>query len=78
MNTAGALNEPECVRASGPGKPFSYHSTAKSAIEALGQRLVRESKAATLTEAVADVNRIAATLSQALTPKIEIEGGGDE
>ena len=45
----------------------SYYPTLASAIKAVGERLVRDSDAVGFTEALAEVERIATELSQALT-----------
>jgi hypothetical protein len=45
----------------------SYYPTFASAIEAVGERLVRDSDAVGFTAALAEVERIATELSQALT-----------
>jgi hypothetical protein len=49
----------------------SYYPTLPSAIRALGERLVRDSDAVGFTEALAEVERIATELSQALTCAIK-------
>ena len=55
----------------------SYHPTLKNAIAAAGERLVRDSDAVGFTEALAEVERIATELSQALTCVIKpTQGGG--
>ena len=48
-----------------------YYPTLKAAVEGLGELMVRESKAQTLTDALTHVDHVATTLSQALTPTIE-------
>tara|TARA_B100000029_G_C17178852_1_gene816172 strand:+ start:120 stop:407 length:288 start_codon:yes stop_codon:yes gene_type:complete len=50
----------------------TYHSTFESAVRELGERMVRESKANTLVDALADLEKITTTLSQALTPHSEL------
>jgi len=53
-----------------PGQAWesqSYYPTLPSAIRAVGERLVRDSDAVGFTEALAEVERIATELSQALT-----------
>ena len=44
-----------------------YYPTLKAAVEGLGELMVRESKAQTLTDALTHVDHVATTLSQALT-----------
>jgi hypothetical protein len=46
----------------------TFHLSFSSALQSLGERMVRESNASTLSEALADVKAITTTLSQALTP----------
>ena len=48
-----------------------YYSTFDSAVRSLGELMVRQSKADTLVSALAEVENVATTLSQALTPTIE-------
>ena len=50
----------------------TYHSTFESAVRELGERMVRESKANTLVDALADLEKITTTLSQALTSHSEL------
>jgi len=50
----------------------TFHPSFSSALENLGERMVRESNASTLSEALADVKTITTTLSQAL--KVNIKG----
>jgi hypothetical protein len=45
----------------------SYYPTLASAIKAVGERLMRDSDAVGFAEALAEVERIATELSQALT-----------
>ena len=49
----------------------TYHSTFESAVRELGERMVRTSDAQTLVDALADLEKITTTLSQALTPQSE-------
>ena len=49
----------------------TYHSTFESAARELWELMVRTSDAQTLVDALADVERITTTLSQALTPQSE-------
>ena len=46
---------------------LEYHSRLDSAVRSLGELMVRESKAQTLTDALTHVDHVATTLSQALT-----------
>ena len=48
-----------------------YYPTFESAVRSLGKLMVRQSKADTLVSALAEVENVATTLSQALTPTIE-------
>ena len=50
---------------------IEYYSSFTSAINSLGERLVRESDAVGLTEAMAAVEKITTSLSQALAVNIE-------
>ena len=51
--------------------PKLFYPTFESALKGLGELMVRRSNAETLADALLDVNEIATTLSQALTPTIE-------
>ena len=48
-----------------------YYPTFESAVRSLGELMVRQSKADTLVSALAEVENVATTLSQALTPTIK-------
>ena len=48
-----------------------YYPTLKAALEGLGELMVRQSDVATLVDALVEVENVATTLSQALTPTIE-------
>ena len=48
-----------------------FFPTLQGAINELGELMVRRSKANTLVDALAEVEKVATTLSQALTPQIE-------
>ena len=50
----------------------SYYTTLRSALAQLGERMVRESNADTVVDALEVINDIATTLSQALTPQLEL------
>jgi hypothetical protein len=50
---------------------IEYYSSPTSAINSLGERLVRESDAVGFTEAVAAVEKITTSLSQVLTVNIQ-------
>ena len=50
---------------------IEYYSSFTSAINSLGERLVRESDAVGLTEAMAAVEKITTSLSQALAVNID-------
>ena len=54
-------------------EPVSYYTTLENAVNSLGHRLVRESRADTLTEALAEIDRVSATLSRALSPQFKVE-----
>ena len=49
----------------------TFHPSFSSALENLGERMVRESNASTLSEVLADVKTITTTLSQALAVNIK-------
>ena len=46
--------------------PESYHPTFQGALQSIGERLVRGSDAQTLADAIADVENVTTTLSQAV------------
>ena len=46
--------------------PESYHPTFQGALQNIGERLVRGSDAQTLADAIADVENVTTTLSQAV------------
>ena len=46
----------------------TYHVTFEAALTSLAHNLVRDSKAASLSAALAEIENITTTLSQALTP----------
>ena len=48
-----------------------FFGTFEAAVKELGELLVRRSKANTLVDALAEVEKVGTTLSQALTPQIE-------
>ena len=48
-----------------------FFGTFEAAVKDLGELMVRRSKANTLVDALAEVEKVATTLSQALTPQIE-------
>ena len=48
-----------------------FFGTFPAAVKELGELMVRESKAQTLVDALAEVEKITTTLSQALTPQFE-------
>ena len=54
-----------------------YYPDLKAAVEGLGELMVKQSKADTLVSALAAVEEVSTQLSQALTPKIEVETGTD-
>ena len=54
-----------------------YYPTLKTAVEGLGELMVKQSKADTLVSALVAVEEVATQLSQALTPKIEVKTGTD-
>ena len=47
----------------------TYHPTFRSAVQSLGELMVRRSDAATLTEALVEVENVTTSLSQALAPE---------
>ena len=49
----------------------TYHPTFESALQSLGELLVRQSNAETLADALVEVRNVATQLSQALTIRIE-------
>ena len=49
----------------------TYHPSFESALQSLGECLVRESDAETLADALADVEKAITILSQALIPQFE-------
>ena len=49
----------------------TFHLSFSSALQSLGERMVRESNASTLSEVLADVKTITTTLSQALAVNIK-------
>ena len=51
--------------------PESYHPTFQGALQSIGERLVRGSDAETLADAIADVENVTTSLSQALRPYFE-------
>ena len=53
-------------------QPKYYFGTIESAVKELGELMVRTSGAQTLVDALADVEKVATTLSQALTPHSEL------
>ena len=48
-----------------------FFGTFEAAVKDLGELMVRRSEANTLVDALAEVEKVATTLSQALTPHIE-------
>ena len=53
-------------------EPKLYFGTIESAVKELGELMVRTSGAQTLVDALADVEKVTTTLSQALTPHSEL------
>ena len=53
-------------------QPKFYFGTIESAVKELGELMVRTSDAETLVDALADVEKVTTTLSQALTPHSEL------
>ncbi len=53
-------------------KGVSYQANARQAAASLAERMVRESEAETLADALEDVKRVTDTLTRALTPHVEI------
>ena len=58
--------------------PFAYFGSLQQCIESLGQRLVRQSNAETVAEAIEDIDRITTKLCQALTPQFEVRVNGTD
>ena len=54
-----------------------YYPDLKAAGEGVGELMGKRAKADTLVSALAAVEEVATQLSQALTPKIEVETGTD-
>ena len=52
-------------------EPKLFYPTFKSALKGLGELMVRRSEAQTLADAIADVEKVSTTLSQALTIRID-------
>ena len=52
-------------------KAETYYPSFESALQSLGELMVRQSKAETLADALVDVRNITITLSQALTPQLQ-------
>ena len=50
----------------------TYHHSFESAFQSLGEFMVRQSNAATLVDALAEVEKVTTTLSQALTPRFQV------
>ena len=48
-----------------------YYPDLKAAVEGLGELMVRQSDVATFADALVEVENVATTLSQAVTPAIE-------
>ena len=55
-----------------------FFGTFPAAVKGLWELMVRESEAQTLVDALADVEKITTTLSQALTPQFEVIKEGSE
>ena len=53
-------------------EPQTYHTSFQSALESLGEFMVRQSDAASLTDALVEVENVTTTLSQALTPQFQV------
>ena len=47
----------------------TYHPSIQSALQSLGEFMVRQSDATTLTDALVEVENVTTTLSQALAPE---------
>ena len=52
-------------------EPNLFYPTFETALKGLGELMVRLSEAQTLADAIADVEKVSTTLSQALTIRIE-------
>ena len=65
------VNVPRTRKGGRDWEPESYHPTFRGALQYIGERLVRDSNAQTLVDAIADVEKVTTTLSQALTPQFE-------
>lgn len=53
--------------------PKTYHGSAGKALKAVGESMLRESKAIGVAEALKEIERVSNTLSQALSGKLSIE-----
>ena len=53
-------------------EPQTYHTSFQSALQSLGEFMVRQSEAASLTDALVEVENVTTTLSQALTPQFQV------
>ena len=53
-------------------EPQTYHTSFQSALQSLGEFMVRQSDAASLTDALVEVENVTTTLSQALTPQFQV------
>ena len=60
------VNVPRTRKGGSGWEPESYHPTFQGALQHIGERLVRDSNAQTLVDAIADVENVTTTLSQAV------------
>jgi len=67
------IEVPRARKGESKWQPVSYYTTLEQAVNSLGHRLVRESDAQTLADALAEIDRVTATLCQALSPQFRVE-----
>ncbi len=60
-------------RKDGEWRPIEYHTTLEAAVNSLSERLLRTSDVQCLADALAAVENISRTLTQALAPQYRVE-----
>jgi prophage regulatory protein len=60
-------------RATGEWRPVEYYPTIQGAVNSLAHRLVRTSEASSLADALAAVENVSRTLTQALASQFQVE-----
>ena len=65
-NYQNIVNTPRTRKGGPDWEAESYHPTLQGALQHVGERLVRGSDAQTLADAIADVENVTTTLSQAV------------